>query len=112
MRKIVGGIAVSVDGYIGGPNGEYDWIVIDKEFDFSEHMKRFDSFFMGRKTYEMIMPLQGGSRFWQGQRRVGKARGCLSYPCQNLRSLIFAATGVRLNSTIFNYLCLVSLGYD
>ena len=55
MRKIVAGFAASLDGYIAGPNGEYDWIIMDKDFDFVHHMKRFDTFFIGRKTYEMII---------------------------------------------------------
>src|SRR5512146_2834728 len=52
MRKIIAGFACSVDGYIEGPNKEYDWILIDKEIDFSEQMKRLDSFLFGRNTYE------------------------------------------------------------
>ena len=59
MRKIVAGFAASLDGYIAGPNGEYDWIIMDKDFDFAKHMKRFDAFFIGRKTYEMILQSEG-----------------------------------------------------
>lgn len=55
MRKIVAGFASSVDGYIEGPNGEYDWIVADKEMDFAEQMKRYDTFLLGRVTYEKII---------------------------------------------------------
>jgi dihydrofolate reductase len=55
MRKIVAGFAISLDGYIEGPNGEYDWIVMAKEFDFAAHMKRFDAFFFGRKSYEKLL---------------------------------------------------------
>lgn len=54
MRKIVAGFAISLDGYIEGPNGEYDWIVMDKDFDFTGHMKRFDTFFFGRKSYDKL----------------------------------------------------------
>lgn len=46
MRKIVAGFASSVDGYIEGSNGEYDWILIDKEIDFAEEAKRFDTYFL------------------------------------------------------------------
>jgi dihydrofolate reductase len=53
MRKIVAGFAISLDGYIAGSNNEFDWIVVDKEIDFSEMMKRFDTYFLGRKTYEL-----------------------------------------------------------
>lgn len=52
MRKIVAGFAASIDGYIEGPNGEYDWILIDEKLDFAEEMKRFDAFFFGRRSYE------------------------------------------------------------
>jgi len=54
MRKIVAGFAISLDGYIEGPDGEYDWIMMDKDFDFAGHMKRFDTFFFGRKSYDKL----------------------------------------------------------
>lgn len=54
MRKIVAGFAMSLDGYIEGPQGEYDWIIMDKDFDFAAHMKRFDTFFFGRKSYDKL----------------------------------------------------------
>lgn len=52
MRKLVAGFAASIDGYIEGPNGEYDWIIIDDKIDFAAGMKRFDTFFFGRRSYE------------------------------------------------------------
>ncbi|HVK97859.1 MAG TPA: dihydrofolate reductase family protein [Flavisolibacter sp.] len=57
MRKIVSGFACSLDGYIEGPNGEMDWILIDKEINFTEQMKRFDAFFYGRKSYETVLKM-------------------------------------------------------
>jgi dihydrofolate reductase len=59
MRKIVSGFAASVDGYIEGPNAEYDWIIIDKEIDFAEQMKPFDTFLFGRRTYEAALKMAG-----------------------------------------------------
>ena len=29
MRPVRYSVAMSLDGYIAGPNGEYDWIVMD-----------------------------------------------------------------------------------
>ncbi len=55
MRKIISGFAASLDGYINGPNGEIDWILIDKEIDFAEEMKRFDTFLYGRISYEEVL---------------------------------------------------------
>jgi dihydrofolate reductase len=52
MRKVVYGGAMSLDGFIAGPNGEYDWIVMDPEIDFAALMGRFDTFLIGRKTFE------------------------------------------------------------
>jgi dihydrofolate reductase len=52
-------VAVSLDGFIAGPNGEYDWIVMDPSIDFGAMFKEFDTAVMGRKTYE-VMTAQGG----------------------------------------------------
>ncbi len=51
-------VAASLDGYIAGPNGEYDWIVPDPSIDFEALFKEFETAVMGRKTYE-IMTAQG-----------------------------------------------------
>ena len=61
MRKLVAGFASSLDGYIEGPNGEYDWIVIDKEINFAEQAKRFDAYFYGRNTYKAVRKMGGGA---------------------------------------------------
>ena len=52
-------VAVSLDGFIAGPDGEYDWIVPDPSIDFGALFKQFDTAVMGRKTYE-VMTAQGG----------------------------------------------------
>ena len=55
MRKIILGLAVSLDGYIEGPNGEYDWCLTDQDYGMSDFFKRIDTIFVGRKTYEMSL---------------------------------------------------------
>jgi dihydrofolate reductase len=54
MRRVVYGGAMSLDGFIAGPNGEYDWIVMDPNIDFQALMSRFDTFLIGRKTFEVM----------------------------------------------------------
>jgi dihydrofolate reductase len=54
MRRVIYGCAMSLDGYIAGPNGECDWIVIDPEVDFAAMNARFDTFLIGRKTFEAM----------------------------------------------------------
>lgn len=62
MRRVRYVVAMSLDGYIAGPNGEYDWIVQDPEIDFGATFAQFDTFFIGRKTYEMMVAAgRGGS---------------------------------------------------
>jgi dihydrofolate reductase len=53
MKRICYAVAMSLDGYIAGPNGEADWIPMDPDMDFAELWSRFDILLMGRKTYEM-----------------------------------------------------------
>jgi dihydrofolate reductase len=61
MRQVVYSVAMSLDGYIAGPHGESDWIVVDPEIDFGAIFARFDIILMGRKTYEITRTQQGGS---------------------------------------------------
>ena len=60
MRKIVYSVAMSLDGYVAGPNGEADWITTDPEIDFAALFARFDTLLMGRKTYEAAKAMGGG----------------------------------------------------
>lgn len=57
MRKIILGLAVSLDGFIEGPNGEYDWCFTDQDYGLSEFFKRIDAVFMGRKSYELAQAM-------------------------------------------------------
>lgn len=57
MRKIILGVAVSLDGFIEGPNGEYDWCFTDQDYGLSELYQRIDTAFLGRKTYEMTLAM-------------------------------------------------------
>lgn len=58
-RRLRYQVAVSLDGFIAGPNGEYDWIVMDPSIDFAALFREFDTAVMGRRTYEMLTA-QGG----------------------------------------------------
>ena len=58
MRKIILQLAVSLDGYIEGPNGEFDWCFTDQDYGMSAFFKRIDATFMGRKSYELVLAMQ------------------------------------------------------
>ena len=57
MRKVILQLAVSLDGYIEGPNGEYDWCFTDQDYGMKEFYTRIDSMFIGRKSYELMMTM-------------------------------------------------------
>lgn len=57
MRKIILDVAVSLDGFIEGPNGEIDWITADEVTDFgdvlTDILDGIDVIFYGRISYEL-----------------------------------------------------------
>jgi dihydrofolate reductase len=59
MKKIRYGVAMSLDGYVAGPNGEADWIVMDPDVDFAEIWAQYDTLLMGRRTYEAAIARLG-----------------------------------------------------
>lgn len=61
MRRFRYAVAMSLDGYIAGPDGEYDWIITDPDIDFGEIFGRFDTLLMGRHTFEMMHRAGRGS---------------------------------------------------
>jgi dihydrofolate reductase len=63
MRHIRYAVAMSLDGYIAGPNGEYDWIGADPEVDFAAFWAQFDTLMMGRRTFELAVKTRGESAF-------------------------------------------------
>jgi dihydrofolate reductase len=58
MRKLRYNVAMSLDGYIAGHHGEYDWITPDESIDFDALFAQFDLFVMGKKTF-LAMQAQG-----------------------------------------------------
>jgi dihydrofolate reductase len=51
---------MSLDGYIAGPKGEYDWIPVDPDIDFAAMYAGFSGLVMGRRSYEVYVATGGG----------------------------------------------------
>jgi dihydrofolate reductase len=83
-RRLRYQVAVSLDGFIAGPNGEADWIVMDPSIDFGALFKQFDTALMGRKTYE-AMSAQGGGGAMPGLDVVVFSRTLPAFTQQGLQ---------------------------
>jgi dihydrofolate reductase len=60
MRKVVLGLNMTLDGFVGGPHGELDWMFRQFSEDYvratSETLREIDTFLMGRVAYEEMAP--------------------------------------------------------
>ncbi len=54
MRRVRYNCAMSLDGYIADADEGYDWIPIDPDIDFEELSSQFDTYLIGRRTYEVV----------------------------------------------------------
>ncbi|HAO07650.1 MAG TPA: dihydrofolate reductase [Chryseobacterium sp.] len=52
MKKVILDVAVSLDGFIEGPNGEIDWCIMDYDMDFDGFLSTIDTIFYGRVSYD------------------------------------------------------------
>ena len=53
MRRLRYSVASSLDGFIAGPNGEYDWIPMDPDIDFAAMFAEFGTIVMGRVSWDV-----------------------------------------------------------
>jgi dihydrofolate reductase len=75
MRRIRYQVATSLDGYIAGPKGEADWIIMDPEIDFQALFNQFDAVLIGRRTFEGMA---------RGKKKAGAMPG--------MKTLVFSRT--------------------
>ncbi len=52
MRKVILDLAVTLDGYIEGSNGEIDWCIMDDDMDFGSFLSTIDTVFFGRVSFD------------------------------------------------------------
>lgn len=53
-RKILLDLAVTLDGFIEGKNGEIDWCIMEPEMNFPDFLNQIDTVFFGRISYELF----------------------------------------------------------
>jgi dihydrofolate reductase len=53
QRRIILDLAVTLDGFIEGLNGEVDWCIMDSEMGFIHFLNQIDTILYGRKSYDL-----------------------------------------------------------
>jgi dihydrofolate reductase len=53
-RRILLDLAVTLDGFIEGKNGEIDWCIMEPEMNFPDFLNQIDTVFFDRKSYELF----------------------------------------------------------
>ncbi|HET7723916.1 MAG TPA: dihydrofolate reductase family protein [Propionibacteriaceae bacterium] len=59
MRLVRYNVAASLDGYVAGPTGGFDWIPDDETVDFAAIFARVDTVLLGRRSYEVAIGMDG-----------------------------------------------------
>ncbi len=54
MRPVRYNVAATLDGYIAGSEGEFDWIPEDPTIDFGALFARVDTVLLGRRSYNLV----------------------------------------------------------
>jgi len=69
MRKIIAYIAISADGYIARPDGDFSWLNRPRPKDnygFDEFVSSIDAVLWGRKTYDIGLKFGAGKNLGMG----------------------------------------------
>lgn len=74
MRRIILNLAVTLDGYIEGPNGEIDWCRTDDSGDtdafFDSFLPDVDAIFYGRISYDLWGQYQPSADTSPGEKKI------------------------------------------
>src|SRR6478609_7901776 len=73
MRKVILDLAVTLDGFIEGPNGEIDWCIMDDDMDFDGFLSNIDTIFYGRVSYDAWGNYQPDSNASTAEQALWKA---------------------------------------
>jgi dihydrofolate reductase len=87
MAKVLVSNLVSLDGYIEGPNGEFDWPVVEEEFfRYAESMlQSADVLLFGRRTYKMM------AAHWPTEQAIADAP-VIAGKMNGLPKIVFSST--------------------
>lgn len=53
QRRIILDLAITLDGFIEGKNGEVDWCIMEPDMGFANFLNQIDTILYGRKSYDL-----------------------------------------------------------
>lgn len=68
MRPVRFNVAASLDGFLAGPDGEFDWIPDDPAVDFAALFAKVDTVLLGRRSFELVRTTE--ELPWEPETRV------------------------------------------
>lgn len=78
MRKIKLNAAVSLDGLIEGPSGEYDWCFTDQDYGMTEFLESIDTVLFGRKSYQLL--IKDFTEYYPDKKKIVFSRTIKEFP--------------------------------
>jgi len=94
MKKIILDLAITLDGFIEGPNGETDWCIMDEDMDFDGFLSGIDTIFYGRVSYDAWGNFQPDAD-------TGPAEQALWKAIHTKNKFVFARQGRQDNNAVF-----------
>ncbi|MBF0737505.1 dihydrofolate reductase [Staphylococcus arlettae] len=91
-RKVILNLAVTLDGFIEGPNGEIDWCIMEDDMQFDKFLEQIDTILFGRKSYDLWTEYQPNSNTPQSEYHMWKLM-------QNTHKYVFSRTLQYSNPT-------------
>ncbi|GEP99046.1 MULTISPECIES: dihydrofolate reductase family protein [Staphylococcus] len=91
-RKVILNLAVTLDGFIEGPNGEIDWCIMEDDMQFDKFLEQIDTILFGRKSYDLWTEYQPNSNTPQSEYHMWELM-------QNTHKYVFSRTLQYSNPT-------------
>lgn len=57
MSKIILNLAMSLDGFIEGPEGQFDWCFSDQDYGMTDFLESIDVILFGRISYDVLLSM-------------------------------------------------------
>lgn len=73
MKKVILDLAITLDGFIEGLNGEIDWCIMDDDMNFDGFLSSIDTIFYGRVSYDAWGNYQPDENATQEEKKLWEA---------------------------------------